>query len=202
MRRTTSRSLSRTVTLSALVISATLALLATSTTAATALTAQPLNGLFRVATGSYFRMIYPGGGKYFKNPYSADTNKTYTLIVAGTEGGLRTGVLQPAPTPAFGPHGNSLAGRIIRPTDFAGIDFGLATKGTAPAISVSGGRLSGQVKGFTAEWNNLVFSQGGPVTGSYNAQTHVYVLSWSSLISGGPFNGFTGSWHLTGSFVS
>jgi hypothetical protein len=190
MRRTTSRSLPRTVTLSALVISATLALLATSTATATASTAQPLNGLFRVASGSYFRMIYPGGGKYFKNPYSADTG-----------GGLRTGVLQPAPTPAFGPHGNSLAGRIIRPADFAGIDFGLATKGTAPAISVSGGRLSGQVKGFTAEWNNLSFSQGGPVTGSYNALTHVYVLSWSSLISGGPFNGFTGSWHLTGTFV-
>ena len=146
--------------------------------------------------------VYPGGGKYFKNPYSADANKTYTLILAGTDGGLRTGALQPAPTPAFDHHGNSLAGRIIRPTDFAGINFGLATKGTAPVISVSGGRLSGQVKGFTAEWNNLSFSQEGPVAGSYNSQTHVYVLTWSSLISGGPFNGFTGSWHLTGTFVS
>jgi hypothetical protein len=190
--------LPRTVTLSALVITATLALAANANSSAT----QPLSGLFRVAVGSYFRMIYPGGGKYFKNPYSADANKTYTFIYAGTDGGLRTGVLQPAPTPAFDHHGNSLAGRIIRPTDFAGINFGLATKGSAPVISVSGDRLSGQVKGFTAEWNNLSFGQGGQVTGSYNAQTHVYVLTWSSPISGGPFNGFTGSWHLTGTFVS
>jgi hypothetical protein len=106
----------------------------------------------------------------FKNPYSKDANKTYTLIMGGTDGGLLTGVLQPAPTPAFDHHGNSLAGRIIQPTDFAGINFGLATKGITPEISVSGARLSGQVKGFTAEWNNLSFSQGGQVTGSYNAK--------------------------------
>ena len=183
MRRTTSRFLPRTVTLSALVISATLALAVIASATANASARQPLNGLFRVAAGSYFRMIYPGGGKYFKNPYSADANKTYTLIYAGTDGGLRTGGLQPAPTPAFDHHGNSLAGRIIRPTDFAGINFGLATRGSAPVISVSGGRLSGQVKGFTAEWNNLSFNQGGQVTGSYNAQTRVYVLTWSSPIS-------------------
>jgi hypothetical protein len=202
MKQIASRFTSRIVTLSALAIGASLALVATPASATTAPAAQPLNGLFRVAAGSYFRMIYPGGGKYFKNPYSAEANKTYTSIVGGTDGGLRTGVLQPAPTPAFDHHGNSLAGRIIRPTDFAGINFGLATKGTAPVISVSGARLSGQVKGFTAEWNNLSFSQGGQVTGSYNTQTHVYVLTWSSPISGGPFNGFTGSWHLTGTFVS
>ena len=198
----TSRFLPRTITLSTLVVSATLAVPATATATGASSATQPLNGLFRVAASSYFRMVYPGGAKYFKNPYSADPNKTYTLIVAGSDGGLRTGALQPAPAPAFDHHGNSLAGRIIRPTDFAGINFGLATKGTAPAISVSGYRLTGQVKGFTAEWNNLSFSQGGQVTGSYNAQTHVYVLTWSSLISGGPFNGFTGSWHLTGTFVS
>ena len=199
MRQVTSRFAPRIVTLPALALATALALVATATTVSAT---QPLNGLFRVATGSYFRMIYPGGGKYFKNPYSKDANKTYTLIMGGTDGGLLTGVLQPAPTPAFDHHGNSQAGRIIQPTDFAGINFGLATKGITPEISVSGARLSGQVKGFTAEWNNLSFSQGGQVTGSYNAKTHTYVLTWSSPISGGPFNGFTGSWYLTGTFVS
>jgi hypothetical protein len=58
------------------------------------------------------------------------------------------------------------------------------------------------VDGFTAEWNKLSFKQGGQVTGTYNAQTHAYVLTWSSLISGGPFNGFTGVWHLKGTFAS
>ena len=84
-----------------------------------------------------------------------------------------------------------------------GIEFGLVTVGTAPSISVSGGRLSGQVRGFTAEWNKLSFPQGSSnVSGTYNAKTHAYVLTWTSKISGGPFNGFTGSWHLQGKFVA
>jgi hypothetical protein len=28
-----------------------------------------------------------------------------------------------------------------------------------------------------------------------------YTLEWKSLIVGGPFNGFTGRWHLEGTFV-
>lgn len=176
---------------------ATLAALAVSASPASA---QQLKGVLRLSSGSYFRMIYPGGGKYFKNPYSASADKTYTLLSAGSDGGLRTGGLQPAPSPAFDAHGNSRAGRIIRPTNFAGINFGLATKGTAPSISASGGRLNGQVNGLTAKWNNLSFNQGNRVTGTYNAKTHVFVLTWTSLISGGPFNGFTGYWHLTGKF--
>ena len=39
---------------------------------------------------------------------------------------------------------------------------------------------------------------GNRVTGTYNAKTHAFVMTWTSLISGGPFNGFTGYWHLTG----
>jgi hypothetical protein len=178
--------------------------------AALALAAAPagagqLKGVFRVSAGSYFRMIYPAGAKskYFANPYSSDADKTYTLVSAGTDGGLRTGALQPAPSPAFDAKGNSLAGRIIRPTNFTGISFGLVTVGTAPSISVSAGRLSGQLTGFTAEWNKLSFKQGSSnVSGTYNAKTHAYVLTWKSVISGGPFNGFTGSWHLQGKFVS
>jgi hypothetical protein len=177
-----------------------LATLAALSILASPASAQQLKGVFHISSGSYFRMIYPGGGKYFKNPYSASADKTYTLLSGGSDGGLRTGGLQPAPSPAFDAHGNSRAGRIIRPTNFAGISFGLATKGGAPSISASGGKLSGQVNAFTAEWNNLTFKQGGKVKGTYNAHTHAYVLVWSSLISGGPFNGFTGYWHLSGKF--
>jgi len=164
-----------------------------------------LKGVFHIGAGSYFRMIYPAGAKskYFTNPYSTDSDKTYTLVTAGTSGGLRTGVLQPAPAPAIDAKGNSLAGAIIRPANFTGISFGLVTTGTAPSISVSGGRLSGQVTGFTAEWNKLTFPQGSSkLSGTYNAKTHAYVLTWKSLISGGPFNGFTGSWHLQGKFTA
>src|SRR5207244_9158562 len=60
----------------------------------------------------------------------------------------------------------------------------------------------------TAEWNKQYFNQGAPkpgasrptVTGTYNARTGAFVLQWTSLIKGGAFNGFTGLWHLQGTF--
>ncbi len=162
--------------------------------------AATLNGVFRIGAGSYIRLQQPSGGPFFSNPFSTDSNKTYTLITAGTAGGLRTGAVQAAPSPAFDAKGNSLAAKIIKPTNFAGILFGLATT-SAPSISVSGSKLSGQVNGLTAEWNKQLFKQGNKVTGTYNAKTHAYVLTWSSLVHGGPFNGFTGFWRLQGTFT-
>jgi hypothetical protein len=41
---------------------------------------------------------------------------------------------------------------------------------------------------------------GGGATGTYDAKTHAFVLEWTSHIDGGPFNGFTGLWHLEGTF--
>jgi hypothetical protein len=41
---------------------------------------------------------------------------------------------------------------------------------------------------------------GASATGSYNAKTGAFSLQWTSLIVGGPFNGFTGLWHLAGVF--
>ena len=182
---------------------AALAMLAITTTPAAAASAKKLKGTFKIASGSYFRMLQPAaaGGGYFSNPYSTDSDKTYTLVTAGQDGGLQTGKLQPAPTPAFDPQGNSLADLIITPASFTGITFGLATVGTVPSISAKNGKLSGQLSGFTAEWNNQIFPQGSStVRGTYNAKTHKYVLTWSSQIAGGPFNGFTGQWHLQGKF--
>lgn len=204
--------------------------------AATGATTAPktLTGTFAIAKGtsangvphgSYFRMVYPGGsvtkGTFFANPNSSATNKTYTLISPGTAGGLRTGKFQPAPAPAFDAKGNSGARSIIIPTSFTGINFSVVTasrdaqtgkKVSAPSIKVLNGRLSGDLRAFAANWNNLSFNQGSPkpngtrpgltasVTGTYNAKTHAYVLNWTSAIIGGPFNGFTGVWHLTGVF--
>jgi hypothetical protein len=39
---------------------------------------------------------------------------------------------------------------------------------------------------------------GASATGTYNSKTRTFVLQWTSLIVGGPFNGFTGLWHLEG----
>jgi hypothetical protein len=39
---------------------------------------------------------------------------------------------------------------------------------------------------------------GADATGTYNPNTRAFVLEWTSLIVGGPFNGFTGFWHIQG----
>ena len=176
-------------------------------------------------TGSYFRMVYPGGsttkGPFFLNSNSRSLDKSYTLFVPGIDGGLRTGSYQPMPSPAFAPNGFSLANRIVQPLPFAGINFSLSTgpvdlQGNQqvgpPEIFVSGHKLSGDLRGFTASWNSIYFNQGSPkpegklvgstrpVTGSYDPKTKHYSITWVSLIVGGPFNAFAGYWHFEGTF--
>lgn len=41
---------------------------------------------------------------------------------------------------------------------------------------------------------------GKGATGTYDPETGRVVLTWTSYIEGGPFNGFTGLWHLEGVF--
>jgi hypothetical protein len=185
-----------------------------------------LNGTFRLTAGSYsagkghgtyFRMIYPGGKKYFPNPDSKAKDKTFILGVPGTDGGLATGRFQPGPSPSFDAKGNARANKIIKPGTFTAIRFSVATlkkdpqsKKTAAVTSarVSGSRLTVNVPGYTAEWNGQYFNQGAPkpdgsgspATGTYNAKTRRFVLTWTSKVSGGAFSGFTGYWHLEGTF--
>ena len=41
---------------------------------------------------------------------------------------------------------------------------------------------------------------GSDATGTYDPKTRAFTLQWTSHIQGGPFNGFTGLWHLEGIF--
>jgi hypothetical protein len=177
-------------------------------------------------TGSYFRMIEDNGtlahGPYFTNPDSTCKDKSYSAEIPGTDGGLVTGSFQPAPQPAFDTHGNSLANRITKAGSFTEIEFGIETnpvdpqsntKVPAPSILDNDGKLSGQLEAWSASWNKQYFNQGSPkpggsmpgitspVTGTYNAATGAFVLTWTSSIVGGPFNGFSGYWHLAGHFT-
>ena len=216
------------------VLAATLIAALALTGAAVASAATPLEGTFTITAGadppgrvgSYFRMILPGGtvnGGFIPNSTSGASDKTYTYLSPGTDGGLVTGGYQPEPSPAFDSGGNSLAARIISPTAFNGRNFSAATSAidpqtaaavAAPAISDDGaGNLSGDLRAFGAAWNNGHFNQGSPKpdgsfpgltagpTGTYSAVTGAYTLDWTSLIVGGPFAGFTGKWHLEGTFV-
>lgn len=176
-------------------------------------------------SGSYFRMILPSGdanGPYVANGDSSCSDDTYTPLVPGTDGGLITGGYQPAPTPAFDAGGNGVAKRITQPTPFFGVLFATSTeqvdpqtgaRAAAPSVTVDGsGKLTGALSSFGASWNGQSFNQGSPkpdgtypgntakITGTYDAGTGAFELTWRSQIQGGPFDDFTGVWHLAGTF--
>jgi hypothetical protein len=173
-----------------------------------------------VTSGSYFRMIEPGG-VYVANASSTCGDTTYTPLLPGKSGGLSTKAYQPNPNPAFDSSGNGLAKKITAPQAFEGVNFAVSTNATepqtglatkVPSITDKGGALKGQINAFSVAWNNQDFNQGSPKpdgthpgstsgpTGTYNASTKAFVLQWESEIVGGPFNGFTGEWYLVGTF--
>jgi len=182
-----------------------------------------LVGLFSVNTGtcadgavvgSYFQMVQPGGtpeaGPFIANADSKCTDTNYTLLAVGTDGGLITGSSQAAPDPAFDGTGNGLAAAIVAPVTFFGSAFAAATDPTeaAPTITATAGTLSGDLSAFTAYWGTGIFNQGAPKpdgtgaapTGTIDPETGVFMIEWTSLIAGGSFDGFTGVWHLEGTF--
>jgi hypothetical protein len=193
----------------------------------------PLIGLLRLDPGAQ-SASGAISGTYFQmsgvvNNDSTALDKNYTLLRPGTDGGLRTDVYQPAPSPAFTgtfegkPTGDALANRVVQPQKFFQVNFSIVTgtldaqTGQAdplPQIFVQDGKLTGQTTAWVAQWNGLSFNQGSPkpdgtspgntqaVTGTYDAATGHFVLQWKSLIVGGPFDRFTGSWHLEGTFVA
>jgi hypothetical protein len=173
-------------------------------------------------SGTYFRMMQPDGKTYLTNGDSRAANKSYTILSPGTDGGLRTGTYQSTPSPAFNSDGDALSGKVTAPEDFFGVKFATATnkkdpqtgKTTAvPTITRDGSKLSGDLRAFAASWNKQHFNQGAPkpdgkkpgftkeVSGTYNASTKAFTITWRSLIVGGPFDKFTGEWHLVGTFV-
>ena len=178
-----------------------------------------------VTKGSYFRMIQPGGkpgeGPYVPNGDSPCGDKTWAPMKPGSDGGLKTGAYQAYGDPAFDEGGNGTTSLITEPTNWFAVNFANATNekdpqtGTAasmPTISVEDGKLSGDLSAYAAAWNQQHFNQGAPKpggdrpglttgpTGTYDEATKAYTLDWSSQIVGGPFNNFTGVWHLEGTF--
>ena len=183
----------------------------------------PANG---TVTGSYFRLIFPKGnvhtGFFFQNATSGCFDKSYTTVSAGNQEGLVTGSYQPGPAPAFARNGDARARAIIRPVAFATVDLSLLTQPRdpqtkksvpAPSITVTGSKLTGNLEAVSASWKKLYFNQGSPkpgggrpglttpVSGLYSVRTHHFVMTWTSLIVGGPFTGFIGEWHLEGTFI-
>ena len=176
--------------------------------------------------GSYFRMILQGGnanGPFLSNSDSTCSDQTYTPMSPGTDRGLQTGSYQPEPSPAFDGSGNSLANRIISPARFYGVAYSASTNPVdpqtgvrvpVPTVIAAGTTLSGDLQAVAVSWNNQRFNQGSPkpggsspgdttpVTGTYDSGSGDFTLHWTSQVVGGPFNGFSGLWHLTGQFIA
>ncbi len=179
-----------------------------------------------VETGSWFRMVQSGGdledGPFVPNGDSPCDDPTWLPLEPGDDGGLLTGEFQEHPDPAFNDDGDALAARLAAPATWFAVDFALATNpidpqtGTevdAPRVEHDGaGGLAGDLRAFAAAWNGQHFNQGAPkpdgetpghtqpVTGTFDPATGAYTLTWASHIVGGPFDGFTGVWHLEGTF--
>lgn len=177
-------------------------------------------------TGSSFRMVQPGGtvdaGPYVDNGDSTCSDKSYTALSPGTDGGLQTGAFQTQPEPPFDATGNGIADAIVQPQKFFGVTFALATNETdpqtsegtkKPAIKAKGKKLKGDLRALGVAYGKQHFNQGAPKpdgskpsgtagpTGTYAAKSGEYTLDWSSAIVGGPFDGFTGIWHFEGTFA-
>jgi hypothetical protein len=196
---------------------------------------EQLKGLFRLSaaacsgasvTGSYFRMIQPGGsaasGPYLQNNSSTCADKSYTDLTPGKDGGLSTAAYQPQPNPPFDAGNGGVNDKITLPKEFFGAKFATATNqtdpqtnlGTAlPVITHDGsGKLSGDLRAFAAAYQGQHFNQGAPKpdgstpgattlpSGTYDAGTKKFSIEWASTIVGGPFNNFTGKWHFEGTF--
>jgi hypothetical protein len=191
-----------------------------------------LKGLFRVTaascsgaqvSGTYFRMIQPGGtknGPWVSNNDSVCADKTYTDLAPGKDGGLSTTGYQPHPSAAFDAAGSGTADRITQPKGFFGTKFSTATNQTDPQTLAAAnmpeivydgaGKLSGNTSAFAAAWNNQHFNQGSPKPdgskpgltsgpeGTFDAATKKFTIEWTTTIVGGPFNNFTGKWHFEG----
>jgi hypothetical protein len=180
-------------------------------------------------SGSYFRMVEageaPGGSDahYLVNGNSTCSDQTYTLFEPGTGGGLVTGGYQSGASPAFDGSGNALSDQIVQPVAFFGVKFSVTTESTdpqtsqsvpAPSVEANGSDLTGNLEAWSAAWNKQYFNQGAPKpggsspgftagpTGTYDSATGSFTLTWTSQIVGGPFNNFTGQWHLVGTFVA
>ena len=96
-------------------------------------------------------------------------------------------------------------------TNAKDLQSGEATR--VPALHADGGKLAGtsppwmrrgtSSRSTRARPSRTARSPGNTTapTGTYNAATGRYSLTWTSQIVGGPFDKFTGLWHLEGTFV-
>ena len=140
-------------------------------------------GDFGPESGSWFRMIEPGGnsleGPFVTNFDSMCPDQGYSLLSPGTIG-FRTGKYQKHPRPAFDAATNGLANEIVGPTRFYSVNFALSSEEISPvtaksllppkfmAINESSNEdsedwtLMAALQSLFISWNGEYFEQGAP----------------------------------------
>ena len=94
----------------------------------------------------------------------------------------------------FGPVDAYTRGDVEYDVNLGGLQFPAAPTGDA-----SGSTINMDMSAWTAYWNGTEFNQGNnAATGTYDAVTGAYELTWGSYISGGAFDGQTGYWKING----
>jgi hypothetical protein len=97
-------------------------------------------GSFGPESGSWFRMIEPGGnalqGPFVTNFDSMCPDQAYSLLSPGTTG-FRAGKFQKHPRPGFDAATNGLANEIIGPTRFYSVNFALSSEDISPLTGKS-----------------------------------------------------------------
>lgn len=175
------------------------------------------------AEGSWFRMVQPEGtladGPFIGNGESPCEDSTHTPLLAGRTG-LVIGEHQSFPDPVFDDDGNALADAIFAPTSFFAVDFGVATPPVEPQTETDvdppsltvdeDGAVTGDLRAVSVAYNGAYFAQGAPapdgsmpgqtspVEGTFDEASGTLVIEWAAQIVGGPFNNFTGIWHVEG----
>jgi hypothetical protein len=127
------------------------------------------------------------GGTFFMNPVTPSP----IAISPGTPGQLIDGSFQASPG-------------IFADFPFSGLPVSTFTAADCPSGCDGGGHsaptinLAGtsDLSSFYALWNGTYFNQGNSSVPAANNGDGTYTLSWSSVIVGGPFNGFTGEWTM------
>lgn len=66
-------------------------------------------------------------------------------------------------------------------------------------VDTSDSTIHLDLSSWTWSWNGSNYLQGSSdIVGNYNVLTGAYEISWTSLLPGGPFSGYTHDWYLTG----
>lgn len=168
-------------------------------------------------------------GPFVTNYDSICPDQVYSLLSPGSVG-FRSGEFQEHPKPAFDAATNGLATEIFGPTKFYSVNFSVGTEEVSPITgetldpprffatndSLDSGSveraLTASLESLHVAWNGEIFEQGAPhpegivggttvPRGTINLETGRYLLEWTSQVQQGIFAGYTGVWHIEGTFV-